>query len=207
MVQLFPRGSQPELIQVMSIGFVGGGRIARIVLDGLQRQNALPEKVVVSDCSADVLDRLTAIVPTVEAFADCAVAAEQDIVFLAVHPPVMADVAGAISDRLKPEALVASLAPKFTIAKLTSLLGGFDRIARVIPNAPSLIGAGYNAMAFAPGLPAVDKNVLTELLRPLGDCPEVEEAKLEAYAVLVAMGPTYPNLVIFLTEVLIIEYF
>ena len=195
------------MIQVMSIGFVGGGRIARIILDGLQRQSALPEKVVVSDCSADVLDRLTAIVPTVEAFADCAVAAEQDIVFLAVHPPVMADVAGAISDRLKPEALVVSLAPKFTIAKLTSLLGGFDRIARVIPNAPSLIGAGYNAMAFAQGLPAVDKNVLTELLRPLGDCPEVEEAKLEAYAVLVAMGPTYPNLVIFLTEVLIIEYF
>ena len=67
-MQLFPRGAQPELIQVMSIGFVGGGRIARIILDGLQRQSALPEKVVVSDCSADVLDRLTAIVPTVEAY-------------------------------------------------------------------------------------------------------------------------------------------
>ena len=29
------------------------------------------------------------------------------------------------------------------------------------------------------------------MLAPLGECPEVAEEKLEAYAVLTAMGPTY----------------
>ena len=165
----------------MSIGFIGGGRVARIMLDGLQRQNALPEKVVVADSSTEALHRLKDIVPAVEIGTDLSGAAAQDLVFLAVHPPVMGEVAGAIASSLKPDALVVSLAPKFTIARLTELLGGFDRIARVIPNAPSLIGAGYNPMAAAPALSKTDKALLIELLQPLGECPEVEESKLEAY--------------------------
>lgn len=61
----------------------------------------------------------------------------------------------------------------------------------MIPNAPSIIGHGYNPVSFAPALTASDRADLKSLLEPLGDCPEVAEEKLEAYAVLTAMGPTY----------------
>jgi pyrroline-5-carboxylate reductase len=87
--------------------------------------------------------------------------------------------------------ILVSLAPKFTICKLTEMLGGFGRIARVIPNAPSLVGRGYNPMALGDALTDADKQVLRDLLAPLGDCPEVAEGHLEAYAILSAMGPTY----------------
>jgi pyrroline-5-carboxylate reductase len=103
----------------------------------------------------------------------------------------MAEVASAIKGSLKPGTLVVSLAPKFTIAKLTELLGGFARLARVIPNAPSVVNLGYNPVTFAPALTAADKGELTALLTPLGECPEVAEEKLEAYALLTGMGPTY----------------
>jgi pyrroline-5-carboxylate reductase len=103
----------------------------------------------------------------------------------------MAEVAASIRGALKPAAIVVSLAPKVTIARLAEHLGGFARIARMIPNAPSLIGAGYNPICFASALTAQDRQGVIELLRPLGDCPEVEEAKLEAYAILTGMGPTY----------------
>ena len=43
----------------------------------------------------------------------------------------------------------------------------------------------------APALSASDQAEIKGLLAPLGDCPEVAEEKLEAYAVLSAMGPTY----------------
>jgi pyrroline-5-carboxylate reductase len=36
-----------------------------------------------------------------------------------------------------------------------------------------------------------DKNEVKQLLEPLGESPEVDEQKLEGYAVLTAMGPTY----------------
>ena len=173
------------------IGFIGGGRITRIFLDGWKRANALPADIVVADCNADTLAKLKARFPTINSGPGSGAAALQDIVFLAVHPPVMAEVASAIKGNLKPGALVVSLAPKFTLAKFTDMLGGFDRLARVIPNAPSVVNFGFNPVAFGPTLTPADKGELTGLLAPLGECPEVAEAKLEAYALLTAMGPTF----------------
>lgn len=174
-----------------TIGFVGGGRITRIFLDGWRRANALPANIAVSDCNADTLTKLKTQFPGVQTTGDSQVAAAQDIVFLAVHPPVLAEVATAIKGSVKPDAIVVSLAPKFTLAQLTGLLGGFASLARVIPNAPSVVNFGFNPVAFASALSAADKTEITALLSPLGECPEVAEAKLEAYAVLTAMGPTY----------------
>lgn len=174
-----------------TIGFVGGGRVTRIFLEGWQRAGRWPGKIVVSDCNAETLAKLKAHFPAIETSAQNGAAATQDTVFLAVHPPVLAEVVAGIKDALQPGALVVSLAPKFTLAKLTELLGGFARMARVIPNAPSVLNLGFNPVAFAPALPAADKAEITTLLKPLGECPEVAESKLEGYALLTGMGPTY----------------
>jgi len=174
-----------------TIGFVGGGRITRILLEGWKRAGQLPGKVVVSDCNVETLAKLKGRFPSIERSAQSTAAAGQDIVFLAVHPPVMAEVATGIKGSLKPDALVVSLAPKFTMAKLTELLGGFRRLARVIPNAPSVVNFGFNPVAFGVALSAAHQAEITALLSPLGECPEVAEAKLEGYALLTGMGPTY----------------
>ena len=174
-----------------TIGFIGGGRITRIFLEGWTRANQTPANIIVSDPNAEILDALKAHFPGILTTSDNARPASQDLVFLAVHPPLITEVVAGIRDHLKPDASMVSLAPKFTIAKLTELLGGFARLARVIPNAPSIIGAGFNPHTFATALNLVDRKWITDLLTPLGECPEVAEDKLEAYAVLTAMGPTY----------------
>jgi pyrroline-5-carboxylate reductase len=173
-----------------TIGFVGGGRVTRILLEGWKRANGLPANIQVSDCNPETLAKLKARFPTIETATGNS-AASRDIVFLAVHPPVMGEVVAGIKGSLKPGALVVSVAPKFTITKLTELLGGFGRLARVIPNAPSVVNFGFNPVTFGPALTAADKAELTSLLAPLGECPEVAEAKLEGYALLTGMGPTY----------------
>jgi pyrroline-5-carboxylate reductase len=174
-----------------TIGFIGGGRITRIFLEGWTRAGKLPGSITVSDPNAETLTKLKERFPAISITPENARAAAGDIVFLAVHPPVMADTASGIKGALKPTALVVSLAPKFTISKLNGLLGGFARLARVIPNAPSVVNFGFEPVAFAPALSAADKTEITNLLAPLGQCPEVAEDKLEAYAVLTAMGPTF----------------
>ncbi len=175
-----------------SVGFVGGGRVVRIFLEGWKRAGKVPGKVVVSDCNADSLAKLKTAFPMVEtAPGNSAAAAAQALVFVAVHPPVMGEVAAGIKSNLKAGAVVVSLAPKFTIAKLTELLGGFARVARVIPNAPSVVNMGFNPVCFGAALSAVDRAAVLEVLGPLGECPEVAEGKLEGYALLTGMGPTY----------------
>jgi pyrroline-5-carboxylate reductase len=176
----------------IEIGFVGGGRIAGILLGGWARAGRMPAKVVVSDADAGVLTRLATAFPNVRSAGnDNCQAAGQDIVFLAVHPPHVGAVLGEVQSALKPGAILISLAPKWTIEKLAGLLSGFTRIARMIPNAPSIVGQGFNPIAFSSVLTRDDRDVVTQLLTPLGDCVETAEEKLEAYAVLSAMGPTY----------------
>ncbi len=175
-----------------TIGFIGGGRVARILLGGWQRAGQLPAHIVVSDTNAEVLLKLQAQFPTITVTpGDNLQPAAQELVFLGLHPPAVGSLLGQLQPALKPGALFISLAPKLSLARLAEGLGGFGRLARVIPNAPSIVNAGYNPVAFAPALTAADRAELLALLGGLGQCPEVAEEKLEAYALLTAMGPTY----------------
>jgi len=175
-----------------TVGFVGGGRVARIILGGFNRAGRMPPRVVASDANPDVLKRLQSGFPNVvTALNNNREAAGQDLVFLGLHPPALAGALGEIRNSLRPGATVISLAPKLSIARISEALGGFDRIVRLIPNAASIIGRGYNPIAFSKTLSGQDRGEIKSLMRALGKCPEVPEDKLEAYAVVVAMGPTY----------------
>lgn len=172
-----------------TIGFIGAGRITRIMLEGLRRAGALPRRVLVHDPSAAAVAALQAL-PGVEG-TDLAQAAAADLVFAALHPPALVESLPAIGTALRPGAVLVSLSPKVKLATMREKLGGFARLARQNPNAPSLVGAGYNPIAFDPGLPAADRAALLAFLAPLGQTPVVDEATIEAYAVVSAMGPTY----------------
>jgi len=92
---------------------------------------------------------------------------------------------------LKPQAILISLAPVLKIDKISALLDGFNRIVRMIPNAPSIIHQGYNPVVFGSEIEETKKTWLLNLFKYWGESPEVAEEKLEAYAIITAMGPTY----------------
>jgi pyrroline-5-carboxylate reductase len=174
-----------------TVGFISGGRVARIFLGGWTRAQRLPDRIVLANPDAETLAKLKAQWPSVEVTTDNATAAAQDVVFLTTHPPVLAEAVGRARTALKATAILVSLAPKFTIEKLAAMLGGFARFARSNPNAPSVVGAGFNPIVFGPALSAADRAKVVALFAPLGDSPEVAEEKIEAFAVFTAMGPTY----------------
>ena len=175
-----------------SVGFVGGGRIARIMIEAWRRAGAIPERVVVSDPNPATLQALKARFPWIEtSVGNNRPAAGQSIVFLGLHPAAFAAALPELGAELRPDAVVVSLAPKVTLAVLAGQLGGFDRLARAIPNAPSIVGSGFNPIAFGPALSEADRAAILALFAPLGEAPVVEEPMLEAYAVTAAMGPTY----------------
>jgi pyrroline-5-carboxylate reductase len=181
-----------KTMKEQSLGFIGGGRITMILLAALEKRGQLPSQVVVSDMNAGILENLKQRFPSVRMIANGnAEAAGQDIVFLALHPPAAGEVLGSLRGSLRTDAVVVSLMPKLTIAQISGMLGGFSRIVRMIPNAPAIIGRGYNPVVYPAGLPAQDKDEVARLFSAFGSCPEVAEDKLEAYAIITAMGPTY----------------
>lgn len=174
-----------------TVGFVGGGRITAIFLEALGGKGLTLDRVTVSDTSPEVLAKRKERFPEITTTSDNSAAASSERVFLALHPPALKSVLPELAGALRPDAVVVSLAPGLRFEKLSALLGGFDRLARVIPNAPSVVGAGYNPVAFSAGLPTEPRAEIEALLDGLGTHPVVPEETLEAYAILAAMGPTY----------------
>ena len=173
-----------------SIGFIGAGRVVRIMLGGWKRAGVQPRRVSVYDVSPEAVARLQADHPEVVA-ATLEQAAGEALVFAALHPPVMAELLPALVSHLAPGAVFCSLSPKLKLATLKEKLKGFDRLVRMNPNAPGMIGQGYNPVAFGDGLPADARRAFLERVAALGQSPVVPEKLQESYAVITAMGPTY----------------
>jgi pyrroline-5-carboxylate reductase len=177
--------------EISSVSFIGGGRITWLLLESLNRKRALPAKVIVSDPDAEALRKVESIDGSIVCMNDNETAAKSQMIFLAVHPPVLKQVASQIASHLTDDAVVVSLAPKVRVKSLAEWLGGFELIARMIPNAASVVHQGYNPVAFSNSFPQDKKKSLAGLLESWGRAPEVDEDKLEAYAIITAMGPTY----------------
>jgi pyrroline-5-carboxylate reductase len=117
-------------------------------------------------------------------------ASSGDVVFIALHPPAILAALTDLKGTLASHAVLVSLAPKVPLSVLAAA-AGTPRVVRIIPNAPSLIGQGYNPVAYGPGVDPKAKAELAGLFAPWGEAPEVYEHQLETYAILTGMGPTY----------------
>ena len=171
------------------VGFIGGGRVTRVLVGGWRHAGSLPDAILVNEPDEAAFARLAELCPGVRR-ASMEDAAAAGVVFVALHPPVLASIMPALRPCLDTQATVVSLAPKIPLSALAAGLGT-PRVARMIPNAPSIIGRGFNPVTFGEGLDTAARQDLSALFAPWGQWPEVPEGDLEAYAILTGMGPTY----------------
>jgi len=177
-------------MKTKSLGFIGGGRISRIFLQAFANRNCEFQSLMVYDTNIEVTKALQLQFPQIEIAESLYQAASHSTVFIALHPPMIMDTLDKIGEVVPDDSLVVSLAPKITIEKIASKLKTAN-IARMIPNATSFVNEGYNPITFAPAFMGNDKEKLLQLLKLLGYTFEVPEEKLEAYALISAMLPTY----------------
>ena len=177
-------------MKTKSLGFIGGGRITKILLQAFQNKNEKFSRIVVTDTNIEVTANLKKNYPSVQ-IETASVAASQDIVFISLHPPVIMDMLELLKNDFKHSTTVISFAPKINLAKISSKLGQVKNLARLIPNATSYINEGYNPVCFSTGFAKSEKKEILDLLGLLGATFEVPEEKLESYAIMSAMLPTY----------------
>jgi pyrroline-5-carboxylate reductase len=173
-----------------SVGFIGGGRVTRILLQAFKNENVQFSKIVITDTNPDVTGNLKRLFTDIHVD-NAAVAASQDIVFISLHPPMVMDTLELLKGSTNSKTIVISLAPKITISKISSKLNDVKNIARLIPNATSYINEGYNPVCFSSGFGINEKRQIHDLLKIMGNTFEVSEEKLESYAIMSAMLPTY----------------
>ena len=177
-------------METKSLGFIGGGRITKIFLQAFANKKSDFQEIVVFDTNTEASIALKKQFPQIRIAENLQQAASQSAVLIALHPPMIMETLDKIADVVSSDALVISLAPKITVEKIASKLKTAN-IVRMIPNATSYINEGYNPVTFAAGIAPGRKPAAMELLKLLGYTFEVAEPKLEAYAILSAMLPTY----------------
>jgi pyrroline-5-carboxylate reductase len=175
-----------------TIGFIGGGRITRILLQAFKNATISFEKIYVFETNETVLNSLKSNYSQVETSgSDITKSASSDLVFIALHPPVLMESLQKFKSYIKENALIVSLAPKITIDKLQAAMPQIRNIARMNPNAGTYINKGFNPVCFANTTDKTIMDELTDLFKKLGRVPVVPENQIEAYAVISAMGHTY----------------
>lgn len=175
-----------------TISFIGGGRITRILLQAFKNANVTFNKVVVFDINEATLTSLKSKFSQIEISTNIEDATKAELIVMAVHPPVVMETLEKIKGGLAADTVFLSLTPKFTIEKLKGSLG-LNNIARMNPSASTIINKGVNPISFSQSFDSAKKQALLSLVNPLGYVPQVDDTKIEAYAVISAMGHTYFN--------------
>ncbi len=166
----------------LALGFVRAG-----LVEGNQ--------IIACDPSKAAADTLAAEIPgAVIAHTNDRVLADADAVFLAVKPQHVDTVAAGLGSNFE-ETLLVSIAAGVNIARLTELFGT-ERIIRVMPNTPCLIGqcaAGFHA---GDGASEADRFLVRQLLDAVGLAFELDEKLLDAVTGLSGSGPAFVYIMI-----------
>lgn len=175
---------------------VGGGKMGQALLDGLisvGQVAAADVWVIEPNAAATRWWRERHPAARVDTDLSAAIDAA-DTIILAVKPDLIRVVAGQASGRWGGK-LVMSVAAGIRLADLTEWLGT-DRVVRVMPNTPALVGRGAAGFVCGPGTTEQDRDTAAGILSAVGLAIEVNEKQLDAVTGLSGSGPAYVCVII-----------
>lgn len=177
----------------IKIGLVGAGRMTTALARGFIAARLVPPNALLASdpvaATREAFEReapgTTVLAANGPEFRAC------DVVFLAVKPQTMKQALAEVQEHLRGDALVVSIAAGVTIDRLAAQLAPAQRIVRVMPNTPCLIGKGASGYSLGPTATAEDGKLVAQLLSAVGVAYEVPEAQLDAVTGLSGSGPAY----------------
>lgn len=175
----------------MKIGLIGTGKMGSALLEGILRAKlCAPDDVTAFDPVAAALASCRERHGIHAASSNREVFERSDAVLLCVKPQDCRAVLEALPPAL-PGRLLISIAAGLPIQVLERWISSPQRLVRVMPNTPSLIGKG--AAAFAPSAAATheDRALTQRILESVGLAVEVRESQLDAVTGLSGSGPAY----------------
>lgn len=174
------------------IGFLGAGQMATALAKGFVAAGLLPESDIVAfDPVAAATQNFRAAIAGCKQVANNAgVVSAADVIFLSVKPQQMTEVMQQVKANVSPDKLFVSIAAGITLAQLSAGLNT-QRVVRVMPNTPCLVGKGASAFARGAGASPADGERVRKLLSAVGLAFELDEKLLDAVTGLSGSGPAF----------------
>jgi pyrroline-5-carboxylate reductase len=192
--------SYPEHIATMlkeRIGLIGAGQMATALGQGFVKAGLVdPGRLLASDPVAEARERFAQATGAQAVDDNRRVAADSDVVLLAVKPQQIGKALETLRPVLTPQKLVVSIAAGIRLGLLARELGAEARLVRVMPNTPCLVGKGASAYCLGGKATADDGKLVGRLLGAVGLAFEVDENLLDAVTGLSGSGPAFVYLMI-----------
>ncbi|NPB05424.1 MAG: pyrroline-5-carboxylate reductase [Aquificae bacterium] len=171
----------------MKVGFWGFGNMGRAVARGLERAGVGRENFIVSVKSKTSKEKLLKEGYSVLPLEGVALAS--DVLFLAVKPKDLFEVAKAAAPYARGKLLVSLLAG----TDLETLKRAFPqaKVVRTMPNLAVSVGKGLWGVTFSPDLSEEEKRKVVDLLSKTGKVFELEESLMDAFTALAGSGPAF----------------
>ncbi|MGD0826684.1 MAG: pyrroline-5-carboxylate reductase [Desulfobaccales bacterium] len=173
----------------VKLGFIGAGAMGGAIIQGLLAGGRVVGKNLVyydpdrtRQMQMDQLGVQGAPLP--------AAVMQAQVVLLAVKPQVMDQVLAGIGGAVHPGHLIISIAAGVTLKALETALPQ-SRVIRVMPNTPTLVGAGMAALAPGSRATPEDLALAVEIFEAVGRAVVVEERLMDAVTGLSGSGPAY----------------
>lgn len=184
----------------MRLGFIGCGNMAGAIIAGIIKKGLVPpDEIYGSNSTLEHANATHERLGIQTSTDNTLVAGESDIVFLCVKPQQYEAVIDQIKNHLHEHQILVSIAPGKTLAWLGEKIGHPQKIVRVMPNTPALVGEGTTA--FCPGdlVSPEEAKIVKELLESFGLAIELAEPLMDAAS---AVGGSAPAFVYMFIEAL-----
>lgn len=179
----------------LRLGVVGGGQMGRALVGGMLAGGLVePPGLRLVEPSEESRSWWAANHPGIAIGDLKAVVSSSDIVLLAVKPNVISKVTDQLADQWGGK-LVVSIAAGISLEQLCSGVG-HERVVRVMPNTPSLVGEGASAYCCGKDVTAQDRTTIQSILDSVGMSVEIDEGQMDAVTGLSGSGPAYVCMVI-----------
>jgi len=182
-------------MQKKKIGIIGAGNMGEAILRGLH-QKGMSKGVVVSEPRPERREYIKKNYG-MEAIQDNrALAAQTQVIILAVKPQELKGVLQEIAPALSPSTLLISIAAGASLGAIASILAKEVRLIRAMPNIAAL--ALESATALSPGaeVTAADLEMAREIFNAMGRTVIIAESLMDAVTGMSGSGPAYVSLFI-----------
>lgn len=174
------------------IGFIGAGKMATAIIKGLLGSGLFDKNHIVASDPNEEYARITGKELGIKIVNNNReVAAESDIILLAVKPFVVKDVLTEIEDKIDDNKVIISIAAGISTDKIEEILEKEVRAIKVMPNTPALLGEGMSAVCKGKHATQNDFETVKEIFSKVGRVVEAKEDDIDAITGVSGSGPAF----------------
>lgn len=181
----------------LTYGFIGCGNMGGAIIRGMLASGyTTPANIMASAHSQKHLEVLSQECGIHTTLSNTEIAANGDVIVLAIKPYQFDEVLSQIASYIKPNALIVSIAAGISLAKLASFFHEPRKLFRAMPNTPVLVLEGMTSVSKNEYATEEDCQLILDMFTSCGSCVEVKESLIDTVIGVSGSSPAYIYMII-----------